>query len=98
MRDEMGDWLTDPDQLTINIHVSGGVNGARNKGTTASSYSGLGGGGDIIVYNVQYRWNFIVPFMSTLIGDENGEFILNASVALENENFCGQSTCFGVGS
>lgn len=49
--------------------------------------AGLGGAGDIVVYNVHYPWGVKTPIMSTFLADENGNYPLNVSVVVRNEPY-----------
>jgi hypothetical protein len=52
--------------------------------------AGLGGAGDIVVYNVHYPWNVKTPIMSNLMENENGYFPLEASIVVRNEPYGGE--------
>lgn len=47
---------------------------------------GVGGPGDIVLYEVNYPWRFMVPFMKTL-SDGDSIIDLSAQIAIRNEPF-----------
>jgi Flp pilus assembly protein TadG len=47
--------------------------------------AGLGDAEDIVVYTVVYPYRVMTPFLTTVIGDENGEIPIRASVIVKNE-------------
>ena len=49
--------------------------------------AGLGGAGDIVVYNVHYPWHVMTPVMSTFLADKDGNFPLDVSVVVRNEPY-----------
>lgn len=46
--------------------------------------AGLGGPGDIVIYNISYEWGIITPFMHKIIGPVLTQ---SASIAVRNEPF-----------
>lgn len=49
--------------------------------------AGLGGGGDIVVYKVDYPYHIHTPVMSYFLGDNDGNLRINASVVVRNEPY-----------
>lgn len=49
--------------------------------------AGLGGPGDIVVYTINYPWHIKTPVMSHLIGNDEGNFPISASVVVRNEPY-----------
>lgn len=48
---------------------------------------GLGGPGDVVLYEVTYDANFMTGFFSRMIGDEDGKIRLTASTVIQNEPY-----------
>lgn len=47
---------------------------------------GAGGPGDIVIYNISYRWAIRTPFLDTILSDD-GVITLTSSLAVRNEPF-----------
>lgn len=45
---------------------------------------GLGGPGDIVIYNISYEWGIVTPFMRNIVGPVLAQ---SASIAVRNEPF-----------
>lgn len=53
-----------------------------------SSVTGsVGRAGEMVIYNVRYDWNIITPFLSSMLGDEDGIFTISSTTAVVNEPF-----------
>ncbi|MGB0695158.1 MAG: TadE/TadG family type IV pilus assembly protein [Rhodospirillaceae bacterium] len=72
-------------------------NGTRDDGETYTDENGNGsydddigvaGAGtarDVVVYRMRYPWSFMTPLAGDLIGNEDGQLILGASIVVRNE-------------
>ncbi len=82
--------------------VDGNANGTYDEGETFTDGNGngqhdsdvgsdgAGGSGDVVVYSIDYEWNFFTPLASHIVG-EGGIFPLRASIAVRNEPWEGAS-------
>jgi Flp pilus assembly protein TadG len=76
--------------------IDGNANGSYDNGETFTDGNGNGqrdddvGGegagesGDVVVYSIDYNWNFFTPLASRIVG-KGGVFPLRASIAVRNE-------------
>lgn len=76
--------------------VDGNRNGSYDAGETFTDSNGNGqhdsdlgsdgpgSAGDVVVYSIDYKWNFFTPLASRIVGDGGG-FPLHASIAVRNE-------------
>jgi len=49
--------------------------------------AGLGGPGDIVLYKVSYALSLMTPFMTVVMGGNDGVIGLNATIAVRNEPY-----------
>lgn len=49
--------------------------------------AGLGGAGDIVVYNVDYPWAVMTPGLSHVLANEDGNMPLHVSIVVRNEPY-----------
>lgn len=47
---------------------------------------GFGGGGQIVVYDVDFTWDIMTPLMSSFMGHD-GKYVINARTVIQNEEF-----------
>lgn len=47
----------------------------------------MGEAGELVIYTVRYDWEIITPFMSTMLGDDEGVFGISSTTAVVNEPF-----------
>jgi len=86
IRDRLGSWVRDSDQLNVSTKIVGAGMGGVGTDLEALNHEGYGGGGEAVVYNVNYKWHILTPIMANIIGEE-GEFLLTATAVVKNENF-----------
>ena len=86
IRRQMGPWIQSDGQISINTS-SIELDGDPSYSLTSSGFGGHGGSDSIIIYNVQYSWNVLTPFLAPVLGGGDGEFPINAIVVTKNEEF-----------
>jgi Flp pilus assembly protein TadG len=48
--------------------------------------AGVGNAGSVVLYEVDYEWELLTPYLSALLGDD-GVFHMSASIAVRNEPY-----------
>jgi hypothetical protein len=71
--------------------VYGDVNG-NGQWDADMGKAGLGVGGDVVVYRLEYAWGVITPLMQRVLGESVTHV---SSVAVRNEPFCEDAGCEG---
>lgn len=49
--------------------------------------AGLGGAGEVVVYTVRYPWSVITPGIRQILGNDDGNFIMQSSIVVRNEPY-----------
>lgn len=94
IRKRVGMWVRQDEQILVTTKVVGNIVDLGRGGAVTDDDAGAGQGGQAVIYNVDYFWKIMTPFMASLIG-EDGTFRIHTTVVVKNEDFCGRRHCFG---
>lgn len=83
INDKMGP-LAGMGDITITPVPYSDLSGMNAGGGTDTGY---GSGGQIVIYEVTYRWKVFTPLMGSVIGDANGDYVIRARTVIQNEAF-----------
>jgi hypothetical protein len=70
-------------EITINAQPYSSLEGLSIDPTAPSSF---GGGGQLVLYKVEFAWKIMTPMMGQFLG-EKGEYIITATTVMQNEEF-----------
>jgi Flp pilus assembly protein TadG len=107
---KMGDWVMTGTKILITtqkVNDPTDIDNTTWQNGTQDTMD-LGGGGDFIIYRIDYGWQTMTPLVKLMayLGFKksdnpelaSGTIGLSAVIALKNEEFCNDSSCFGDGN
>jgi hypothetical protein len=65
---------------------------ANGNGTYDGAVAGAGTAGEVVVYRIAYDWPLMVPMLLPILGDGNGKFRIDATIAVRNEPWDGMGS------
>ncbi len=71
-------------ELTIKPVPYDSLSGMTIGGGTSEGY---GSAGQVVIYEVEFKWKVLTPFMGNVLGDDEGDYVIRARTVIQNEVF-----------